>query len=48
MIKELVKVLRIPYNATVLLQRHDFTLSDFHEGWLIMQIKLKAHAQKLV
>lgn len=39
-LKELVTVLRIPYEATVKLQRKDLTLSDTYGAWLEIRLRL--------
>lgn len=39
-LKELVNVLRIPYEATVKLQRRDLTLSDTYGIWLEIRLRL--------
>lgn len=44
-IQEMVAVLKIPYEATVKVQKDDFTLSDFYGAWVVMQIKLKDVSQ---
>lgn len=38
--KEIIYVLRIPYNATIALQAKNLNLSDFFGEWLLMEIRL--------
>lgn len=40
--KEIVKVLEIPYKATIALQKHDLTLSDAFGNWINMKILLNS------
>lgn len=42
---EMKKILHVPYLTTVLLQRNDFTLSDFHGCVQIIELKLKQMIQ---
>ncbi|XP_055299909.1 uncharacterized protein LOC129567265 [Sitodiplosis mosellana] len=39
-LRELVDVLAVPYNATIALQQPHYTLSDFYGKWILMSIKL--------
>lgn len=41
-LKEIVYVLRIPYNATIAIQAKNLTLSDFFGEWLLMEIRLNS------
>lgn len=41
-VKEIVKILEIPYKATIALQKHDLTLSDAFGIWLNMKILLNS------
>lgn len=45
-LKELVYVLKIPYNATVALQNPNITLSDVFGIWTKMRLHLEACAEK--
>lgn len=40
-LKEIVHIFRIPYKATVALQKYDITMSDVYGIWLKMEIHLK-------
>lgn len=40
-LEEIGKTLRVPYDATVAVQNHDFTLSDFYGEWIKMHFLLK-------
>lgn len=42
---EMKKILLVPYLTTVLLQRNDFTLSDFYGCLQIIELKLKQLVQ---
>lgn len=44
--KEIVAVMRIPYKATIALQKQDLTLSDAYGIWLKINIHLQAVAKK--
>lgn len=39
-IEEIVRILKIPYQATIVMQKEDYTLSDFYTCWLLMNRKL--------
>lgn len=39
-VKELVEILQIFYEATMVSQKADFTLSDFYKCWVVVQLKL--------
>lgn len=45
-IKEIVNVLKVPYQATIVLQMEDFRLSDFYATWIHMNTKLQKQANK--
>lgn len=45
-LNEIVKVLRHPYHVTQLLQRVNFTLSDFYAAWLELQFVLQEIFEK--
>lgn len=39
-IEEIVRVLKVPYKATIVVQKENHTLSDFYTCWLIISRKL--------
>lgn len=39
-VEEIVQVLSVPYQATVVMQKENYTLSDFYACWLLMLRKL--------
>lgn len=45
-IRDAVKVLKIPFEVTKMLQKHDITLSDFYGACLMMREKLKFFKNK--
>lgn len=45
-LKEIKKILKIPYQSTIAVQKADFTLSDFYAKWITMKIKLEKKAKK--
>lgn len=45
-IQEIVDVLKVPYQVTVVLQKEDFKLSDFYACWDLMNRKLKKMSMK--
>lgn len=45
-IQEAVKILKIPYQVTKMLQKFDATLSDFYGSCIMMKEKLKMHMNK--
>lgn len=45
-LKELVVLLKIPYDATIEFQSHKLTLSDVYGKWIGMQLHLKACVTK--
>lgn len=45
-VKEIVKILQIPYKATIALQKHDLTLSDAFGIWLQIKIHLQSPSIK--
>lgn len=46
-VQELVDVLTHPYQVTQLLQKNDFTLSDFYAAWLELKLRLQHSNHKL-
>lgn len=45
-IKEIVHVLKVAYQATIVMQKEDFKLSDFFATWEYMEIKLTKYTRK--
>lgn len=45
-VEELVEILEIFYEATMVSQKADFTLSDFYKCWVVVQLKLKSRTVK--
>lgn len=45
-LKELVRILAIPYQATIELQRRDLTLSDTYGVWITMELHLKSKQKR--
>lgn len=45
-LKELVRILSIPYKTTIELQRRDLTLSDSYVSWTTMELHLKSKAKQ--
>lgn len=44
--QEIVQVLKIMYQATVVMQKEDFKLSDFYATWNYVEVKLEKLANK--
>lgn len=40
-VTEIVNCLKVVYQATIVMQKQDFKLSDFYTSWIYMEIKLK-------
>lgn len=45
-LKEIVRILAIPYQATIALQRRDLTLSDTYGVWITMEMHLKSKQKR--
>lgn len=45
---EMVKILKAPYQTTIVLQKENFTLSDLRAAWCAMVSKIEKHARKEV
>lgn len=45
-VEELVGILEIFYEATMVSQKADFTLSDFHKCWVGVQLKLTIRTER--
>lgn len=43
-VEELVEILGIFYEATMMSQKADFTLSDFYKCWVVVKLKLSSRA----
>lgn len=41
MVAEIVRILYIPYQATILMQKESYTLTDFYGCWRLMLVKLE-------
>lgn len=45
-LKEIVSCLKVLYQATIVIQKEDFKLSDFYATWIYIDVKLKKNLQK--
>lgn len=45
-LKEIVSCLKVLYQATIVMQKEDFKLSDFYATWLYIDKKLKKNMGK--
>lgn len=47
-LEKIIEILKLPYDATLEMQREEFTLSDFYATWMKLTLKLSKYNTEIL